>query len=154
MHHRRRLFQVTPIAAALLTMTSGVGFAQSTPTTPPPTTTAAPNLEVKVTAQELDDGYKTEKASSPKITAPLLDTPKSVTVIPNQVIKESNSTTLVEALRTTPGITFAAGEGGTPAGDRPFIRGYDATSSLFVDNVRDTGSQTRETFDIESIEIY
>ncbi len=150
---RRRAFRLKPTAAALLVLSSGTGFAQSTP--PPPEPAAAtPNLEVKVQARELDEGYNTERASSPKLTAPLLDTPKSITVIPNEVIKETNATTLVEALRTTPGITFAAGEGGTPAGDRPFIRGYDATSSIFVDNVRDTGSQTRDTFDLESIEVY
>lgn len=144
----RRAPRLHPLAAALCTAFVGHAGAQTA-------STPAPNLEVKVQATEIDDsGYKTEKASSPKLTMPLLDTPKTVNVIPSQVIQESASTTLQEALRTTPGITFAAGEGGTPAGDRPFIRGYDATSSLFVDNVRDTGSQTRETFDIESIEIY
>ena len=142
--------RLNPIAAALLVLTGGTAAAQSPAAAPAP----APNLEVKVTAEAIDDGYNTERATSQKLTAPLLDTPKTVNVIPQAVIKDSNSTTLQEALRTTPGITFAAGEGGTPAGDRPFIRGYDATSSLFVDNVRDTGSQSRETFDIESIEIY
>lgn len=153
MHHpraARRAFRLKPTTAALLMLSGTAAFAQSTT----PAATPAPNLEVKVVAPEIDEGYKVENASSPKVMVPLLDTPKSITVIPNQVITETNSTTLVEALRTTPGITFAAGEGGTPAGDRPFIRGFDATSSLFVDNVRDTGSQTRDTFDIESIEVY
>jgi catecholate siderophore receptor len=97
--------------------------------------------------------YKVEKQSSEKATAPLLDTPKSVTIIPKEVIQESASTTLVDALRTVPGITFGAGEGGNPQGDRPFIRGFDIQSSTYVDGMRDLGSQSREVFAIEQIEV-
>lgn len=100
-----------------------------------------------------DDGFKVDEAQSQKFTAPLLDTPKSVTVVPAKVMKETASNSLQEALRTTPGITFGAGEGGNPIGDRPFIRGFDSMSSIFVDGVRDTASQTRDTFNIDRIEI-
>jgi catecholate siderophore receptor len=99
------------------------------------------------------DGQEQKKPSSPKFTAPLLDTPKSVTVIPLEVIEGTASTTLIEALRTVPGITFGAGEGGNPVGDRPFIRGFDSTTDIFVDGIRDTGSQSREAFAIESIDV-
>jgi len=92
-------------------------------------------------------------ASSPKFTAPLIDTPRAVTVVPSIVIQDTASTTLVEALRTVPGITFAAGEGGTAVGDRPIIRGFDAGSDIFVDGIRDTGTQSRETFDIQQIDV-
>ncbi|MGC7541810.1 TonB-dependent receptor plug domain-containing protein, partial [Pandoraea pneumonica] len=74
-------------------------------------------------------GFKTDEASSGKFTAPLLDTPKSVTVIPAEVLQDTGSVTLTEALRTVPGIAFGAGEGGNPVGDRSFIRGYDAQAS-------------------------
>lgn len=97
--------------------------------------------------------YQVEKASSPKYTAPLVDTPRSVTVVPQQVLKDTGATSLQDALRTVPGITFGAGEGGNPQGDRPFIRGFDAQGDTYLDGVRDTGSQTREIFDIESIEV-
>ncbi|MEG2390253.1 MAG: TonB-dependent receptor plug domain-containing protein, partial [Pseudomonas sp.] len=66
--------------------------------------------------------YQVEKASSPKYTAPLIDTPRSVTVIPQQVLKDTGALNMQDALRTVPGITFGAGEGGNPQGDRPFIR--------------------------------
>jgi catecholate siderophore receptor len=91
--------------------------------------------------------------SSPKYTAPLRDTPRTITVIPETVIQSTGSATLVEALRTVPGITFGAGEGGNPVGDRPFIRGSDTQSSTFVDGMRDIGSQSREVFNLESIEV-
>ncbi|MCU1721610.1 MULTISPECIES: TonB-dependent receptor [unclassified Pseudomonas] len=97
--------------------------------------------------------YKVEKASSPKYTAPLIDTPRSVTVIPQQVLKDTNALTMQDALRTVPGITFGAGEGGNPQGDRPFIRGFDSQSDTYLDGVRDTGAQTREIFAVESIEV-
>jgi len=101
---------------------------------------------------EAEDTYKSEPVS-PKYTAPLVDTPKSVTVIPKEVISQSGSTTLTEALRTTPGITMGAGEGGNPQGDRPFIRGFDSQGSIFVDGMRDVGAQSREIFDLESVEV-
>jgi catecholate siderophore receptor len=110
--------------------------------------------EVKVAAPRIEnEGYKAEKASSSKFTAPLIDTPKSVTVIPESVIQDTGSVTLQDALRTVPGITFGAAEGGGSIGDRPFIRGFDSQSAMYVDGVRDIGGQTREIFDIESIEV-
>lgn len=104
-------------------------------------------------AEQATTDYKVEKASSQKYTAPLVDTPRSVTVVPQQVIKDTNALTLQDALRTVPGITMGAGEGGNPSGDRPFIRGFDSQSSMYLDGVRDTGSQTREIFAIESVEV-
>ncbi|MGH8466704.1 MAG: TonB-dependent receptor, partial [Pseudomonas sp.] len=82
-----------------------------------------------------------------------VDTPRSITVIPQQVLKDTNALTLQDALRTVPGVTFGAGEGGNPQGDRPFIRGFDAQSDTFLDGVRDTGAQTREIFAVESVEV-
>ncbi|QXQ04788.1 TonB-dependent receptor [Sphingosinicellaceae bacterium] len=88
-----------------------------------------------------------------KAVAPLLDTPRSVVVIDKEVIKETGSATLVEALRTVPGITFGAAEGGNPIGDRPFIRGFDSQGSIYLDGVRDLGAQSREVFAVDQIQI-
>lgn len=90
---------------------------------------------------------------SPKFTASILDTPKSVSVISRQMLDETSSHTLADALRNVPGITMGAGEGGNPVGDRPFLRGQDAQSSTFVDGMRDVGAQSRETFNVESIDV-
>jgi catecholate siderophore receptor len=109
---------------------------------------------VTVTDTAITEGsYKVERMASPKATAPLLDTPKSITVISRQVLADTNSSTLSEALRTVPGITMGSGEGGNPLGDRPFIRGADSQASTYLDGVRDIAAQTRETFDVESIEV-
>ena len=143
MNHRLTPIAATMFAAVAAPLAMQPAFAQTA-------NAALPEITVKESAE---NGVKTDTASSVKFTAPLLDTPKSVTVIPSQVISQTGSTSLVEALRTTPGISFTAGEGGTPIGDRPTIRGFDAQSSTFIDGVRDTGSQTRDIFNIESIEV-
>ncbi|MBR8653347.1 TonB-dependent siderophore receptor [Achromobacter sp. Marseille-Q0513] len=108
---------------------------------------------VHVSGQAVNDGYEANVASSPKMTAPLLDTPRSVTVITEQLMRDRAATSLMDVLRTAPGITFGAGEGGTPTGDRPFIRGYEASTDLMVDGMRDLGRFSHETFNIESVEI-
>ena len=98
-------------------------------------------------------GNALPQASSAKFTAPLLDTPRAVTVVPETLIADMGAVDLIDALRVVPGITFGAGEGGNPQGDRPYLRGYDSQNSIFVDGVRDVGAQTRETFDIQQIEV-
>ncbi|MBO9376508.1 TonB-dependent receptor [Sphingomonas histidinilytica] len=100
-----------------------------------------------------EEGYKAERVESPKAVAPLLDTPRSIVVVDKQVIKDTGSATLVEALRTVPGITFGAAEGGNPIGDRPFIRGFDSQGSTYLDGVRDIGAQNREIFAVEQIQV-
>jgi catecholate siderophore receptor len=96
---------------------------------------------------------KVDEPSGPKDVARIVDTPKSIVVIPSKVIEETGSASLQDALRTVPGITFGAAEGGNPIGDRPFIRGFDSQGSIYVDGVRDLSSQTRETFAIDSVQI-
>jgi len=110
------------------------------------------SLETDSVVGVSESDYKVESASK-KFTAPLRETPKSVTIISQQVIEDTGSLSLVDALRTTSGITFGAGEGGNPAGDRPIIRGFNAESDTFIDGLRDVASQTREVFNIEQIEV-
>ena len=93
------------------------------------------------------------KSSSDKFTAPLLDTPKSVTVVTSETISQTGAVSLTDALRTVPGITIGASEGGNPVGDNLFIRGYNAQTDTYIDGVRDSGSQSREIFAIEQVEV-
>ncbi|BCM25584.1 TonB-dependent receptor [Methyloradius palustris] len=143
--------KLNPVATAVALVFTGTGSAYAAPEE----ATTLP--EVKVSAPEVKNApeteYKTEKASSSKFTAPLIDTPKSITVIPQSVIQDSGSVTLEDALRTVPGITFGSAEGGGSIGDRPFIRGFDSQASMYVDGIRDVGGQSREIFAIESVEV-
>lgn len=106
-----------------------------------------------VTVQGEGNAVKADAASSGKFTAPLVDTPKTVTVITQEVMQQTAVTNLSDALRTTPGITFGSGEGGNPMGDRPFLRGSDAQNSIFVDGLRDIAAGSREIFNLESVEV-
>jgi catecholate siderophore receptor len=99
------------------------------------------------------EGHLAAEPVSPKFTADLLDTPRSVTVIPLVVIEQTAATSLQDILRTSPGITFGAGEGGQPLADRPFIRGQSSGNSVFVDGVRDSGGQVRDIFNLEQVEV-
>jgi catecholate siderophore receptor len=97
--------------------------------------------------------HEKERLDSAKAVAPLQDTPRSIVVIDDKAIRETGSATLVEALRTVPGITFGAAEGGNPIGDQPFIRGFDSQGSTYLDGVRDVGAQSREIFAVSQIQI-
>ena len=91
--------------------------------------------------------------ASAEFVAPLVDTPRAVTIIPEQIIQQTAATSLEDLLRTSPGITFGAGEGGQPLAERPFIRGQSSGNNVFVDGVRDTGGQSREVFNLEQVEV-
>ena len=117
------------------------------PPTPPQEKENATQLgKVSVYGEDLEP-------ASPKFTAPLIDTPMSVTILPQSVMQETAAISLQDALRNVPGITFAAGEGGTPTGDLPSIRGFSSAGSIYVDSMRDIGVQTRDIFDLEQVEV-
>jgi catecholate siderophore receptor len=107
---------------------------------------AIPSVQVTGATQQ-------QASANDKFTAPLLDTPKSVTVVPADVIAQTGATSLTDALRTVPGITIGAAEGGNPVGDNMFIRGYNAQTDTYIDGIRDAGSQSREIFDVEQVEV-
>jgi catecholate siderophore receptor len=110
--------------------------------------------EVKVTAKTEND-FKADKASSAKYTQPLVDTTQTITVIKRELIDQQGALTLTEALRNTPGVgAFFLGENGnTNTGDTIYMRGFDASSSIYVDGVRDLGSISRDLFNIEQIDV-
>ncbi|QKE62107.1 TonB-dependent siderophore receptor [Aquipseudomonas campi] len=100
-----------------------------------------------------EQSYKVDQVSSPKYTAPLLDTPQTVTVVPAEVIKEQNALSLRQVLSNVSGITFGAGEGGN-YGDSINIRGFSATNNLMVDGLRDSANMTRsDMFNLEMVEV-
>ncbi len=68
-------------------------------------------------------------------------------------MQETAATSLQDALRNVPGITFAAGEGGTPTGDLPSIRGFNSAGSIYVDGMRDIGLQDRDIFALQQVEV-
>jgi catecholate siderophore receptor len=102
-------------------------------------------IDVAATAPEI---------ASPKFTRPLLDTPRTVAVIPDEVFLAQGATTLRDVLRNTPGITFQAGEGGGGVpGDTFSMRGFSAGNDILLDGVRESGAYTRDAFNLEQVEV-
>ncbi len=97
--------------------------------------------------------YKVERSANDKFTEPLRDTPKSITVIPKEVIQDIGATSFREVVRSTPGVTLGTGEGGNAFGDRIFIRGFEARNDVYIDGLRDPGVTSREIFAVEQIEV-
>lgn len=97
--------------------------------------------------------YKVDRLSSSKFTEPVVDTPRTVTILSKEVLQDKDATTIREVARSTAGVTLGSGEGGNAFGDRFFIRGFDARNDVFVDGVRDPGVSIRENFDTEQAEI-
>ncbi len=141
--------------ACVSTFATGAAYA----TEPSATAIAAPVLEAPESDGERRDivvnGQYAKKVTDERATAPLLDTPQTVTVISDQTLRKQNLLTLRDALQTIPGITFGAGEGGGGYGDSINLRGYSANNDITVDGVRDSAQYSRtDPFNLQQIEVY
>ncbi|WP_394517366.1 catecholate siderophore receptor Fiu [Pantoea sp. SGAir0175] len=99
--------------------------------------------------------YAPNASADPKFTRPLADTTRTLTVIPDQVIKDQGVTNLTDALKNVPGVgAFYAGENGSSTtGDAVYMRGVDTSNSIYVDGIRDIASVTRDTFNTQQVEV-
>ncbi len=138
----RSAFRRTALASA--TLGGALALSPALASADPQSRSAVEMDAVEVTA---------EVPTDPKFTAPPVDTPRTLTVISEGLMRERGAMSLQDVLRTTPGITLGAGEGGTPNGDRPFVRGYEASTDIFIDGVRDYARGSHEIFNLESVEI-
>src|SRR5262245_16230782 len=121
----------------------------SAPTAQP----AAPAEPTQTQATGPGTGYQAASPGVSRIATLLIDTPQTVNVFTQQLIRDQNISTLQDALRNVPGITFNAGEGGQQ-GDSPIIRGFVARGDIFRDGIRDPGWYTRDTFSADRVEVY
>ena len=142
-------FRPSPLTAALLLAITAPAMAAPTGDAP---------ADAAMQAKELDTvevhGERAQKASSPKYTEALVDTPQTITVVTSEVMAQQNLLGLKDVLSTLPGITFGAGEGGGGYGDSINLRGFTASSDITTDGVRDSAQYTRsDTFNLESIEL-
>jgi catecholate siderophore receptor len=87
-----------------------------------------------------------------KFTAPQIDTPQSISVVPQFVMQDQGASTLRDTLRNVPGISLAAGESGAQ-GDNLTIRGFTARNDIFMDGIRDFGSYYRDSFNFEQVDV-
>ncbi|VVE90132.1 TonB-dependent receptor [Pandoraea bronchicola] len=156
------------VAGSVTTLSAHAQTAQPVPAASPDSSNSPANGQTSATSAtsavtlpttQVNDNavpspMQTKTLPSYKFVAPLRDTPRSITVIPEELIKQTNATTFADALKIVPGITFIGGDAAAnPSADRPVIRGFESRNSIFVDGMRDSGVQNRETFDIENISV-
>jgi catecholate siderophore receptor len=102
--------------------------------------------------QSGQSGYQSLIPSYNKLTEPLVDTPQSITVVPQQLMQDQGVINMRDALRDVPGVSLAAGEAGQQ-GDNLTIRGFNAQNDFYLDGVRDFGSYYRDPFNLEAVEV-
>jgi len=142
----------TALAAALLPLGAHAADDATAATAAP--ASVAPQSTVEVVGN-YENPFRAENASSPKYTERLVDTAQTIQVIKKELFEQQGALTLTEALRNTPGVgAFFLGENGnTNTGDAIFMRGFDTSSSIYVDGVRDIGSISRDVFNLEQIDV-
>lgn len=142
-----------PTVGMGLALVAPDAWAQTAPQAPEPKEgkddVSLPGVDVRSQRNQ----FKIEEPNLYKLPDPIKDTPQSITVIPEQVLDERALFTLRDALRTVPGISLAAGEGGGRQGDNLTLRGFPAGNDIYIDGVRDLGQYARDTFNLESVEV-
>ncbi|MBB5392764.1 MULTISPECIES: TonB-dependent siderophore receptor [unclassified Herbaspirillum] len=126
---------------AALSACSAPGFAQTTDSLP----------QVQVSGSRTNDSYVAPTAvSGTKSEAPLRDIPQTINVVPAQVIKDQNATSLQDVLKNVPGLGMSTGDGQR---DQVFIRGFTAIGDQFVDGFRDDALYFRDLSNVETLEV-
>ncbi len=141
--------------AAFTALAMAHGFTASAASSEPGSKADASSSDDPVPLPEyLVSEQKPGLVSSPKFSTPIRDIPQTVQVITSNLIEEQGATSLRDVLRNTPGITFQAGEGGGGLpGDKFTMRGFSAENDILIDGVRDIGAYTRDSFNLERVEV-
>ncbi|MBL8469352.1 TonB-dependent receptor [Methyloversatilis discipulorum] len=145
---------LTLAAAMLMALSSTAGAEEQKPAAD----SSVPVLpEVKV-RDEYDRpnspnrGYQTGIVTSAKTKQLAKDIPQAITTVTEQLMLDSNSDTMKNALRHVAGLTFNSGEGGR-IGDNIMLRGFYSFGDLYMDGIRDVAQYNRETFHVEQIDV-
>jgi catecholate siderophore receptor len=94
----------------------------------------------------------TRSVVNEKLGGSIQNAPQSIDIVTVKTLQEEAVTSLQDALKNVPGITLNAGEG-TARGDSVNLRGFPAFNDFFLDGIRDAGNYTRDTFDLETLEV-
>ena len=115
-------------------------------------------LEVPAIKETVDVGAKTYvrqvAETATKTDTPILDVPQSVEVIPESLILDRRPASLSEALYNVSGVA----DGGSRRGccDFPMIRGFDASTDVFLDGLRverGNNNVAQEVLGLETVEV-
>ena len=111
--------------------------------------------EVQVRAQA--DGleinrYNVKTTKAGKFEQDVAEVPQAITIVPDTLLTDQNATTLEEAMKNVPSVTFNSGEGGR-IGDNINIRGFYTFGDMYIDGMRDTAQYNRDVFNDAAIEV-
>ncbi|MGD9802406.1 MAG: TonB-dependent siderophore receptor [Hyphomicrobiaceae bacterium] len=97
--------------------------------------------------------YMVQRSASGKLTEPLVNTPRTVTAVPKEVIDDTGVRDLRDLARDVPGLTIGSAEGGNSYGAFA-VRGFKANNDIFVDGIRNPGNVVPDVFAVQQVEIY
>ncbi len=149
----QKQFTRKPLAAAIvMVLASPVVFGADP--TPVPAAGETTLSDVEVRAGRPQDDYNKGVSSVGGKGGPtaVRDIPQSVTVINRAQLDAQGAASLSDALRTVPGITLGAAEGGQ-IGNNINLRGFTARTDIYLDGFRDRGQYYRDTFYLDSVEV-
>ncbi|MBR0664607.1 TonB-dependent receptor [Roseomonas hellenica] len=148
----------TAVSHSALGASLAVGFAVGIETPAAAQTAATPeggsvNLPAIDVEGRAPDNTLRSGTGLGRLQGPIQSLPQTIQVIPQEVLRQQNVTTLEQALRNVPGITSSIGEGnGGVNGDQLRIRGFTAQNDLYVDGLRDFGTYRRDAFTFEEVQ--
>jgi catecholate siderophore receptor len=91
-------------------------------------------------------------ADLPLLTQPVVDTPQTITTIPEEVMQLQASTDLRDVLRNDPSVSAHADEDNAQ-GTNVYIRGFSARYDMYLDGQLDVGNYYRDPFNLEEVEV-
>ena len=139
-------FRLEPIAFTLAALAAS-GLARGDET-------VLPQVSVQEQAERADGpvtGYRATRSSTfTKTDTPLKEVPASITVVPEQVMKDQAMQSMGDVFRYVPGVLMHQGEGNR---DQVVLRGNSTTADFFVDGIRDDAQVFRDLYNLERVEV-
>ncbi|MDQ3268313.1 MAG: TonB-dependent receptor plug domain-containing protein, partial [Pseudomonadota bacterium] len=111
--------------------------------------------EVLVSAKESPTESRTSYTikstnTATKTNTPLLNTPQSISVVTQALIKDQALQSMADTVRYVPGMGISQGEGNR---DALVFRGNRSTADFFVSGIRDDVQYFRDLYNIERVEV-
>ena len=134
------------IAALMVTPLTALGQSQEEMQT-------LKEVQVRAQADGLEiNRYTVKTTKAGKFEQDVAEVPQAITIVPDTLLTDQNATTLEEAMKNVPSVTFNSGEGGR-IGDNINIRGFYTFGDMYVDGIRDTAQYNRDVFNDAAIEV-
>lgn len=134
------------IAAIMVTPLTALGQSQEEMQT-------LKEVQVRAQADSLEiNRYTVKTTKAGKFEQDVAEVPQAITIVPDTLLTDQNATTLEEAMKNVPSVTFNSGEGGR-IGDNINIRGFYTFGDMYVDGIRDTAQYNRDVFNDAAIEV-